>query len=996
MPTLRLGLGTLLVLLSAISSQTHAADGAAERLFEDRIAPLLTARCVRCHQGEEPQGDVRLTQADQVIDGRGEGWLVVPGKPKESYLLDVISGPEPSMPKSGEPLSAADVEAVRTWIAAGAPWPKDRTLRDDPLNWWSLRPLERPTLPKLSPSDQAWARNSIDRFIIAKLREKQLAPSPEADRRTLVRRLSYDLTGLPPTPERIEQFVHDPNPEAYDRLVDELLESPHYGERWARHWLDVVHYGDTHGFDKDKVRPHAWPYRDYVIRSLNEDKPYHTFVREQIAGDHFSPSSTDGVVATGFLAAGPFDFVGQIEVRDGTLEKRRVRNLDRDDIVATTMTTFVSLTVQCARCHNHKFDPIQQAEYYRLQAVFAGIDRANRPYEASPEVLAQRTQLANRVQELETSLQTEETTIQQKAGPRLDTITKRLAELRAQTAPDARPEFGYHSQIANSRDTEKWVQLDLGSIQAIDRILYVGCHDNFAGIGAGFGFPVRYKVELSNDPTFREGVTIVEDRTQADVVNPGVEPQLCSTAGQRARFIRFTATKLAERKGDYIFALAEIAVHSPDGRNLASRAQVTSLDSIEAPVRWRMTNLIDGYSYRWSTEAIRQELAELTRERQSLIDSATDAATRKRMTQIREQLADAQSDLARLPARQQVYAAATHFAAQGQFTPTLGKPRPVYLLQRGNEAQPLGEPLAPGTLAVFSELTHDFSSTLADGESARRAALADWIVDSRNPLTWRSIVNRMWHYHFGRGIVATTSDFGRMGAPPTHPELLNWLAVEFRDSGQSLKSLHRLMVTSATYRQASTHDTVQSERDASNLYLWRSNRRRLEAEAVRDSILAISGRLDRTMGGPGFRTFGFEDDHSPRYKYHEYNPNDAATHRRSIYRLVVRSVPDPLMTALDCADPSQAVPERNETLTALQALSLLNNKFTVAMTEAMAARVRVEHPDIDKQVERAFRLALGRRPLPDECTSLVALAEEHGLPSVCRVLFNMNEFLFVD
>jgi cytochrome c553 len=996
MPALRLGLGILLVSLSVNFNSANAEEGAAERLFEDRIAPLLTARCVRCHQGDETQGDVRLTQADQVIDGQGDGWLVVPGKPAESYLLDVISGAEPSMPKSGEPLTAAEVEAVRNWIAAGAPWPKDRTLRDDPLDWWSLRPLTRPELPELSASDEAWARNPIDRFIIAKLREKTLAPSPEADRRTLIRRLSFDLVGLPPTPERIEEFVNDSDPAAYERLVDELLASPHHGERWARHWLDVVHYGDTHGFDKDKVRPHAWPYRDYVIRSLNEDKPYHRFVREQIAGDHFSPMSADGVVAMGFLAAGPFDFVGQIEVRDGTLEKRRVRNLDRDDMVATTMNTFVSLTVQCARCHNHKFDPIQQEEYYRLQAVFAGIDRADRPYEVSPDVSSQRRDLAKRVQELQEWIQTEEAVIQQKAGPRLETIAARLAELRGQTPPDAQPEFGYHSQIANARDTTKWVQLDLGSIQAIDRILYVGCHDTFAGIGAGFGFPLRYKLEISNDPKFREGVTVVEDQTQADVVNPGVEPRLCSVAGQHARYLRFTATKLAERKGDYIFALAEIAVHSPDGRNLASQALVTSLDSIEAPVRWRMTNLVDGYSYRWSTEVVRQEFADLTREYEHLIESATDTATRERLAARRKQLADAKNALASLPAQQQVYAAATHFEARGQFTPTLGKPRPVHLLARGNEAQPVGEPLAPGTLSCLPNLAHDFSSTVLESESARRAALAEWIANTRNPLTWRSIVNRMWHYHFGRGIAATTSDFGRMGTPPTHPELLNWLAVEFRDSGQSLKALHRLIVTSATYRQASTHDEAKSTRDASNLYLWRFNRRRLEAEAIRDSILMVSGRLDRTMGGPGFRTFGFEDDHSPRYKYHEYDPSDWATHRRSIYRFVVRSVPDPLMTALDCADPSQAVPERNETLTALQALSLLNNKFTVAMAESMASRIRSESQALEDQLDRAFRLALGRGPSPEELSSLVTLAEEHGMPSVCRVLFNMNEFLFVD
>ena len=583
---------------------------------------------------------------------------------------------------------------------------------------WSLKPIQtvRP------PATTEWSRTPIDAFILAKLTENGLYPAPEADRRTLLRRLCFDLIGLPPPPADVERFVADPDPRAYEKLVDALLASPAYGERWARHWLDCVHYGDTHGYDKDKIREHAWPYRDYVIRALNEDRPYDRFVKEQLAGDMFFPGTIDGIAALGFLAAGPWDYVGQVEVREGTLEKKRVRNIDRDDMVAVTMNTFVSLTAQCARCHDHKFDPISQEDYYSLQAVFAAVDRA-------------------------------------------------------------------------------------------DRAL-------------------------------------------------------------------------------------------PGGMSV-------------------------------------------------------------------------------------VYAAATDFTASGEFRPTLGKPRPVHFLHRGNEDAPRQE-LSPGTIGVRFDLPKDHH------EAARRAALAEWIVDDDNALTWRSIVNRVWHYHFGRGIVETPNDFGHMGAAPTNPELLDWLAADFRDNGKSLKRLHRLIVTSSTYRQSSAHNPAHAKIDAGNQYLWRQNRQRLDAEAVRDTVLSVSGLLDRTAGGPGFKAFGFEDDHSPRYKYAEFNPDDPASHRRSIYRLIVRSAPDPFMETLDCADPTLIVERRNETLTALQALAMLNNRFMVKMAERFGEQLQKTSNDPAAQIDLGYRLALSRPPTAEESATLLDVSKKHGLPNACRLLFNTNEFAFVD
>ena len=354
--------------------------------FREQVAPILKARCLRCHQGKDAKGDVDLSKASGVIDGQGDGWVVVPGKPGESRLLEVISGAKPTMPKSGDRLNAGQVETIRSWIAEGASWRDGEVLKADPNDWWSLRPIVRPAVPDPGPEGARWVRTPIDAFVYAALKAKGLSPSPEADRRTLIRRVSFDLTGLPPTPEEVEAFLADPAPDAYERLVDRLLASPRYGERWGRHWLDVARYGDTHGYDKDKPRPNAWPYRDYVIRAFNEDKPYGRFVREQVAGDVLFPGTRDGVEALGFISAGPWDFIGHAEVPESKLDGQIARLLDRDDMVANTMNTFVSMTVQCARCHDHKFDPVTQEDYYSLHAVFAALDRADRPYDLDPEV----------------------------------------------------------------------------------------------------------------------------------------------------------------------------------------------------------------------------------------------------------------------------------------------------------------------------------------------------------------------------------------------------------------------------------------------------------------------------------------------------------------------------------------------------------------------------------------------------------------------------------
>jgi hypothetical protein len=688
-----------------------------ERLFREQVAPVLEKRCLHCHGSEaSPKGGLSLASRAGLLRGGENGPAVVPGRPDESLLLEMVSGDAPEMPRKDNPLSKDQVAGLRRWVEQGAHWPEGVALRSrrfDGESWWAFRPLARPSVPALR--DRGWARTPVDAFIMARLEAEGLRPRPEADRRTLIRRLTFDLHGLPPTPEEIDRFLMDRSPDAYEKLVERQLASPRYGERWGRHWLDVVHYGDTHGYDKDKRRDHAWPYRDYVIRSLNEDIPYARLIREQVAGDALEPGEPRGVIATGFIAAGPWDFVGHVELGEQTVEKKKTRLIDRDDMLANTMSTFVSLTVHCARCHDHKFDPIPQRDYYRLQAVFAGVDRGDRPY------------------------------------------------------------------------------------------------------GGGV-----------------------------------------------------------------------------------------------------------------------------------------------------------------------VYSVLPH------------APRPIAVLRRGEVEQP-GEPVDPGALSCVHGLDPVFPSAESGDEGARRAALADWLASPANMLTWRSIANRVWHYHFGRGLVDTPNDFGRNGSKPTHPELLDWLAIELRDGGQSLKALHRLIVTSAVYRQSSSDDADSARRDADNRWLWRMNRQRLDAEEVRDSVLAVSGDLDTTMGGPGFEVFRFKDDHSPIYDHTAPGILEKpGARRRTVYRFVVRSVPHPFIECLDGADPNINTPVRSTTITALQALALLNDAFMVREARAFARRVEPLGGSPEAQVDAAFVLALGRPTRPSERDSLAAYARKHGLANACRLLFNTNEFLFID
>lgn len=974
------------------------------------VIQVLERRCLNCHNASDRKGGLSLATRNAALAGGESGTSITLKTPENSLLLEYVSGPKPAMPKDGPALTVEEVAAVRAWIAGGAAWPGDRPLVDRSLadtNWWSLLPLVRRPLPTSTRgSGKSQTDHPIDIFLQTKLTEHQLTPVADADPVTFIRRVTFDLTGLPPTPGEVTEFVQliaaAANPDdAVDALVDRLLASPAFGEKLARHWLDVARYGESHGYDKDKPRLNAWPYRDYVIRSLNEDKPYARFVQEQIAGDALFPGEPEGVLGLGFLAAGPWDFIGHTEVGEGKVDGRIAKHLDRDEMISAVFNVFLSTTVQCAQCHHHKFDPIKMEDYYRLHAVFAAVDRADRVYAGlPPDQERMRNSLVARKNALQAERSQIDTELKRAIEARASGLDRRLTELKQKHGSVPLPQFGWHSQVSGVQDAVKWVQVDLGEPQAVKQLRLIPAFDKFSDIGAGFGFPLRYKVEAANDAGFQTGSRLLRDATDVDQPNPKDREVFVEVGGAPIRFIRVTATKLAPRKNDFIFALGELeAIGVAAQQNIARSAAVTALDSIEAPPRWSLVNLTDGIFHRAVDDPQAfAELRQLEDQRSAIEAELRTPETTARLAAIDRELPKLAKQLAAFPKGELVYAAATDFTAQGRFLATAGQPRPIALLNRGDIRSP-DALMHPGMPPLWTDAPAEFSLPANSTEAEARVALARAITSRDNPLLWRSIVNRLWQWTFGQPLVGTPNDFGQMGLQPTHPELLDWLAVQLRDDPQqSLKSVIRLLVTSRAYRRASTHDAANASLDANNKFLWRANRRRLTAEEYRDAVLAVSGklRLDE-RGGPSFQDFVIEKpEHSPHYQYHLHDPDNPASHRRSIYRFVVRSQPQPFLTTLDCADPSLSVPARDESTTALQALAQWNNRLVEVMSRNLAHRLEHEATSPNARLDLACQLALARSPTATERAVLGEYLQTHGTASLARVIFNLNAFIYVD
>jgi hypothetical protein len=878
---------------------------------------------------------------------------------------------------------------------------------------WAYEPLARPALPG---AGQNWARNPIDQFVAAKLESRALSPSGPADKRTLLRRVYFDLIGLSPTPEELRRFLSDPSPDAYERVVDRLLASPRYGERWARHWMDAVHFAETHGHDQDRIRTNAWPYRDYLIASLNRDKPYARFVEEQVAGDVLFPDDAQATVALGFLAAGPWDESSLRDIREDTIDRQVARYLDRDDVVSTVMQTFTSTTVQCARCHNHKFDPVPQTDYYALQAVFAGVDRANRSYDVDPAVHQKRLALRRErerangdrawLQSSEVEREVSRFEAAQTAASRQwkviapeTFVSTAGATLVLQTngallAKGARPERDTYMITASpALPTITAIRLDVLSDESLPK--------------RGPGRADNGNLHLSEFQllVFEQGSTTAREMAfasaSADFNQAGWTIDHALDRNEK------TAWGIHPNVGSSHHAVFRLK----EPISLGAGAKLTFLLKQlhgEGHLIGRLRLSVTGEQSPSAVTALPIEV-------ESIMQRAKEERTEDAQVVLARFVVNRRisEDLAALPRPSLVYAAASDFEPDGGHKPA-GAPRAVHVLKRGDIHRPQ-EAAEAGALSCLSSLPSRFEIKDANNEGSRRAALARWLTAPGNALTWRSIVNRVWHHHFGLGLVETPNDFGKMGHAPSHPELIDWLAVWFRDDAKgSLKTLHRLIVTSATYRQASTEaseagnekraagapgsslPSVQS--DSGNQLLSRMNRTRLDADQMRDAILQISGALDLRMGGPSDRQFDLQPGHhvTPRVDYAKFDVDGPQARRRSVYRFLFRTLPDPFMDALDCPAGDQLTPVRNASVTVQQALALWNDAFVANYATRFAGRLEAQSKNIEEQLALACELVWCRPPTKTELKDLSAYAAQHGLANVCRVLFNSNEFMFVN
>jgi hypothetical protein len=923
--------------------------------LESTAKAVLEKRCLTCHNAQMKTAGLILSSLENALKGGSKGPALVPRKPDESLIWQRISAGQ--MPPAN-PLSAEEREVIRQWIESGAPWTgvigKAVRPRAGP-DWWSLQPLRVSSPPDPEGISAEWSRGAIDRFIYAKLAEKKLQPSGPADRRTYIRRATFDLLGLPPTPEEVEAFVGDNSAEAYQKLIDRLLASPHYGERWGRHWLDVIRFGESHGYEQNHLREHAWPFRDYVIRSFNEDKPFNRMIVEQLAGDQVATGNPAVEVATGFLVAGIHDTV-KIENIEGELVKRAN---DLDDFLSTAGAAFLGLTVNCARCHDHKFDPILQADYYRFQSVFAGVEHAERALATTAEIERHRA-------------------VEEPLREQVKSIDERFAALKGQgeaLVKQRREEIArQYKPPVDSRGTEEVFD----PTQA--RFIRMTIEDSTKNSP-----PAIDELEVWTAGPVPVNVALASNGTRA---------KARSTRSTMTATEAYQVENLTDGKFDKLWISGEdgkgqITLEFPRPQNVTrifwSRDRLGGQQGRflgQVATRYIFEASLDGVLWRKLTDSVdRLPYEEEAREEFFLL-SVLSAEQKSEWTSLKERRAGLEKQLAQIPAIPAAYI--------GRFV----QPKePTHLLKRGNPMDK-GEVIAPASLSTLKSMLPGFELPADAPEGQRRLALARWIADDRNALTARVIVNRIWHYHFGKGLVGTPSDFGFNGERPTHPELLDWMARRFIELGWRLKPFHRELMLSAAYRQAGTANEKAAAVDSEARYLWRFPPKRLEAEAVRDSLLAVTGKLNLSIGGPGFQLYKYTVDNVATYLPLETSSPE--TFRRSVYHQAARSVRDDMLGTHDCPDSTIPEPKRVVTTTPLQALTLLNSSFILDQARYFAERLEREAgKNRTVQIERAFRLAFGRAPKPAEAAAAAALIGEHGLAVFCRALLNANEFVYV-
>lgn len=991
-----------LTLLIGIGAPRATAASDDERFFSQRIEPLLRKHCFACHShaAGEMAGGLALDSRSGWATGGDQGPAIVPGKPDASLLIGAVGRQDASlqMPPD-EPLSQAEIDLLTEWVQRGAVDPRQVATKPDvdhdPLDWWSLRPLQRPPVPaapagKADSPGQTDSPNPIDAFVRQRLDAAGLTAAPPADRRSLIRRLYFDLHGLPPRPQDVADFIADPDPKAYERLVDRLLASPRYGERWARHWLDTIHFADSHGCEHDVYRDHAWRYRDYVIDSFNHDTPWPRLIREQLAADWFFPDQPERTAALGFIAAGP------LELSRASTAPTAFEYLDRDDMVTQTMAAFASSTANCARCHNHKFDPISQADYYALQAVFAGVGKGDVEYDTDPAVAQQRqhwNQLLAAAQQRDAAqlLSPGHAAIvdrwekSQRDQPAIweplsladcqsaNGVTLQLLDDHSLLSQGSRPETDTYTIVAPLRLPQ------LSSLR-----LDVLPDDRLPGKGPGradsFNFHLSEFEALVWDAEHPEPRSLKFREATADFNQAGwtiahaIDGNPDSAWGIHPQI---------GKPHHAVFVLDEPCQLHPESQIKIILKQLHGQGHLIGRFRMYATGA-PAESVEWLPDAVllAMQVPAADRSESQRTDIAAHVLQRH-----------AQQQLAALPPLQAVYGASPNYS-HGKKLAAPMTPKTVHVLRRGDFEKP-GDAVAPGALSALESLNDHFQLADPQQEASRRAALADWLADVDNPLTWRSVVNRVWAYHFGRGICDTPNDFGRMGGSPTHPQLLDWLAVWFRDDAQgSLKQLHRMIVLSQTYQQTSHGSAADA---ASNLR-WQMNRRQLDAESIRDAILQISGRIDLRMGGPGVQQFTQTPGAqlSPTLDYDAFDWSGPTAAKRSIYRVVWRGNSDPFMEALDFPELGILTERRSWSVSALQALAVFNNDFVLHHSSVLAARLETQHSALESQVTAACREVYLREPSKFEQARLLDYAQQHGLAATCRILFNSNAFIFVD
>ncbi len=975
-----------LVIVLAATLASAGMASADEIGFVRDVRPIFEAHCVQCHGAADQQGGLRFDHRESVLRGGDSGPTYVVGDSAVSTLIArVTADDDERMPPPYEEdvtaLSESQIETLRRWIDAGAVWP-DAVQGDGHIesDHWSYQPILRDAPPTVQ--NAAWVRNPIDAYVLAKLESEGIEPSPEADRYTLIKRLYYDLLGLPPTPTEVDAFVNDTSDQAYEQLVDRLLRSPHYGERWGRHWMDKARYADSDGYEKDRPRPNAWRFRDWVIDAVNSDMPFDQFTIEQMAGDLLPDATPMQRLATAFHRQ-------TLTNTEGGTDQEEFRVAAIVDRIATTGSVWLGLTVACAQCHTHKYDKITQAEYYQLFAFFNNGDETQTQVPISEEALDQyEVQIAHhRAAEelLQAKLASLRTELAATVGQWETEAQAKLAEA-AKNPPELIP---LDIVRVNSSGGATFERLDDGSYLASgnnpDR-------DNLT---------VLAKSSTSDIRSFR-----LETLTHHSLPSNGpgrvahgnfVLNELSAFAGPTEELgeehqLSFTSAKADHSQDKFPVANAidgeaktGWAVGKQYGQDHWAEFALADRLAVEGDPLWIKLQLEQNHGTQHTIGRLRvlantgdDPNAGMPEEVVNALRVATADRTEDQHTTILDFYLSAHPRGAKLLARLEEH------AKKEPKKPVMDvrviahrekEPRTTRLLRRGDFLQPQGDGIQPNTLAVLHPLE------AADPQNPNRLDLAYWLVDSRNPLTPRVVVNEMWSHLFGRGLVETMDDFGIRGAEPTHPKLLNWLALEFIDQGWSRKAMIRRIVTSATYRQSSAHRPQLAEIDPRNELLYRQNRFRVEAEIVRDLHLASSGLLSEKIGGPSVFPPMPPDvaalSYAGSFKWEESKGEQR--YRRAMYTFFKRTAPHPNLTTFDCPDSNTTCIERRPSNTPLQALTTLNNVVFVEASRAMAQRALEEAGNDDgDRLTFIFRHCVARLP------SDVELAEATELLSTAR------------